>query len=560
MSLQFVLRYLPSYAFSHPTTAAPLADLAVAEVAGLKHGARDYADVAELLGLLRTYLSGTEDVALDRDAFIRWMRREPRSLKYGERDVRTFAEMLVLPVNARIARVIEKALADHGLSEAIAKIGREIAVKKSNRKCLARIEAEVSALDRHQDDASASDLLDDEEEDDRSEGRPILMPFLGRDGQPVFGYAGDLWGAIAGAKIGKSTVLIELTAALVRLGVNVLFLDFENGRKITKADFGSALAQRAYPQGQDVPSLIRKNAVRLLRENCDWGRIKIVNILPGSDFPVRRFRQEIDLFEQQTGRRLDVLVIDYLDKEKVHDPEIRKALKDDTAYETRLISRVLGILREREVLGITGFQTSRKAHEEAAAARKKGASVDPSTHMIAGSYSKIRLCAMNFIIVRPPEGGCVLHPRECRYRTMDGVAPAYEFVPSWERGFLKPKGNVPLPDAHAIRARVEGKAREIADAVRGAPPSTPVAATVRVLAEGYRDFVPGTAFAMKRVLDGALGEDATEVIETLRRRQMLVSFTDGKRVRHYTSSRKITEAGEKANWYVFAPPHAWRDA
>lgn len=560
MSLKFVLRYLPSYTFEHPSAATTLADLAAPEIAGMKDGARDYADVAALLGLLRTYFSGTEDVALDRDAFIRWMRREPRSLKYGERDVRTFAELLTVRVNPNVARVIEKALADHGLSEAIATIGREIAVKKSNRKCLARIESEVASLARQQDDTCASDLLTDEEEDAVGEGRPILTPLVGGDGQPVWGYAGDLWGMIAGAKIGKSTVLIELAASLVRLGINVLFLDFENGRKITKADFGSALAQTAYPLGQGVPALIRRNAVRLLHENPDWGRIKIVNVLPGSDFPVRRFRQEIDLFEQQTGRRLDVVVIDYLDKEKVHDPEIRKAFKDDTAYEARLISRVLGILRERDVLGVTGFQTSRKAHEETAAARRKGMSADPATYMISGSYSKIRLCAMNFVIVRPPEGGCVLQPRECRYRTMDGVAPAYDFVPSWERGFLRPKGNTVVPDARAVRARVEAKVREVADAVRGLPPSSSVGSAVRVLQEAYKDFVPGTAVAMKRDLDAALAEDGAEVVEVLRRRQMLVPFTDGKRVRHYTTSRKVSEDGEKANWYVFSPPHAWRDA
>ncbi len=521
-------------------------------------------EVRKLIELLSLYFSCESPVA-DVEFFKEWLKSKGQK----ESVVAMFDQLLAIEASDALADEVRRLVAADQKKKAIHRI-QEITLDEGlpQEELFTKIlevatPHTITETTCVRDNSSTLDFSDEEEADDSSDGREFKTPLItGPGGEHLVGYGGDLWSIIGGAKDGKSTMLVWLAAESVKMGLNVLYLDFENGTRIMKADVGSALACQAYPRGGSIPKIIHKNSVRLQRENPDWGRLRVRSLMPGDPFAISAIAAEIEGFNKKFGHPPDILIVDYLDKEKVSDREERKQASDDVAYEVALISATIGFLRKYDMLGITGFQSNRKAKDEAIEAKKKGRESIRSTANVSGAYSKIRLCAINFILERAMvngKPGAILYPHESRYAILSD-APQFEFVNSWDRGFFKAVGSLHIPNEAEVSSTVEAQVADICAVLEGKPATTAAGKLIQPLTKEHDPLPQGTMVAPKAAFEAALNGNL-RILATLALKNVFMKFRDGvspngnPRYRNYTNQRKFD--GVKDRWFVFTKPSEW---
>lgn len=249
---------------------------------------------------------------------------------------------------------------------------------------------------------------------------------------------GEVFALTGPTGAGKSLYLDEIQGQLIRRGINVFRVDFENVEEDLVVSHAFAMLK------QPLPDLTLEGAQNLLRKADEdgaaagkpVGRLALWCPRTAADVSAADIMEKVLDAERAMGCEFPVVIIDFWDH--LADSDLMTAYRNVYQVQAKMLQQMTRYLRNLGKVCYTAFQTNRSG------AAKRAAGEQVTMAEVAGSYGKIMAIQFHCIIDRDKQGGTSFKIDKCRRSgKLNGTQIKYEYVAApcktMNRGFLRQK-------------------------------------------------------------------------------------------------------------------------
>lgn len=263
--------------------------------------------------------------------------------------------------------------------------------------------------------------------------------------------AGEVCAVIGGTAGGKTTTLHSIAGHYAAQKIETALFDFES--------YSSAVCLGTFLPflGRDPGVRSLGALVRVAQQHPGYtANLVYADILKDRTYDERDIIDAVEAWEHESGRRIRVVVIDYLDK--MENGALSKEYRDPYKAQEMMLRRLMGWAERGGKVIFAGLRFNR-AGGGSAKDRGRRTGVDRSAlYKVGGSVTRVELASL---VVTPNPRASAIEVLKVRdsWELNDGTSLPYRFVPvrldGWNRGFIDFSSSTDAARFMGIRQAVE---------------------------------------------------------------------------------------------------------